>query len=265
MTENRTYVHTRRIGFEISEKECFANFKIEKTEELTGVLEELEQSLEQIKDFITSLGENDIHYCSTIVAVILKVAHQALDIFQKESAYIILRSFIPNSSDDDYKLPRWHQDGYYYAPYCEAFLKEPVLKAAIPLKGADTLFYRPTSDELEKFKQLKGDREQAAELLVDITRTESTPTGHESLFIVGETIHSEPYITRQRFFMSVLPGNKKQIQEYDTKQKMLVNMKLEGKSFKEINKAAMDYDMASMQPYIEQMDESKESVASTFG
>lgn len=133
-TKEQPFTHFE-LGLESNEKECFADFKIEKTKELSGVLKELEQSLEQIKDFVTSLGENDNHSCSTIVAVILKVAHQVLDIFQKESAYLILRSFKPDGSDEDFKLPRWHQDGYYFAPYFDVFLKRTRSKSCNSFGG----------------------------------------------------------------------------------------------------------------------------------
>lgn len=211
-----------------NEQECLANFKIDKMQELSGTLEELEYSLEEINTFISSLGENDFHSCSSMVQLILKLAHQALTIFQQECAYIILRASIPN---EEFKLPRWHQDAYYYHP----FAGQP-FKAAIPLKGAGTLFYRPNYEELEKFKQIE-DRKQRDDLLIDPLRIEPTPSGFGSLFIVGHeagAIHSEPYINSQRFFMSVLPGKKKDIQDYNDRQNLVNQMLKDGKSIEEI-------------------------------
>lgn len=218
------------------EKECLSNFKIEKQQDLDGILDNLEQSLEQINTFISSLGENDLHSCSTMVHIIFKLAHQALTILQQECAHIIMRASVPH---DFFKIPRWHQDGDFFGPSAGHSLK-----AVMTLKGPGTLFYSPTTDELEKFKQIENDRNQLAELLIDQSRTQSTPSGLGSLFIFGEeagAVHSEPHINSQRFFMAVLPGSKNQIQNYVDRQKtnekiqkIVVQMQKEGKSPEEI-------------------------------
>lgn len=232
-TQEQPFTHFE-LDLDHAEQECLANFKIDKMQELSGTLEELEYSLEAINDFIASLGENNFHSCSSMVQLILKLAHQALTIFQQDCAYIILRASTPNEA---FKLPRWHQDGYYYHP----FSGQP-FKAAIPLKGTGTLFYRPNSEELEKFKQLE-DREQRAELLADPLKIESTPSGYGSLFIVGHeagAIHSEPHINSQRFFMSVLPGKKKDIQHYNDRQNLINQMLKDEKSIEEIGVALQE-------------------------
>lgn len=249
-TPEQPFTHFE-LDLDPAEKECLANFQIEKTADLNGIWEDLEQSLDQIKNFIDSIGKNDSHTCYQMVEIIFKIAHEALRIFKQESAYIMLRTFVPN---EDFKIPRWHQDGYYFAPRSGL-----PLKAAIPLKGAGTLFYKASSSEFNDFKKVEMDREQAAKILVSESRKESTPPNHGSLFIVGSSggaVHSEPYIISQRFFMSVLPGTKKQIEEWDAQGKLCDKLQKEGKSSEEIIHAVLKHVDSYQQAYINEQSNS---------
>ncbi len=200
---------------------------------------------EKIKNFLMLIGEgeNGSDTCSVLANLLLKISIKALNSFEQESAYIIFRAFIPN---EGFKIPRWHQDGYYFAPYSQEYLKSPIVKAAIPLTGAGTLFYNVSPIEKEEFrkKRITGDdRIQLSEFLNDASKIESTPKGYGTVFIVGErgAMHSEPYMTTTRLYMSLIPGNEKQIQEYDKKQKMVDEMHQAGKTDDEINKAVVKY------------------------
>jgi hypothetical protein len=200
---------------------------------------------EKIKNFVMLLGEgeNESNTCSLLVGLLLRISIKTLDSFKQESAYIIFRSFIPN---EEYKIPRWHQDGYYFAPYSEEYEKSPIVKAAIALKGAGTLFYKLSPVELEEFRKMRAagqDRIQLSKLLNDVSKVESTPKGSGSAFIVGPqgAMHSEPYMTTTRFYMSLLPGTEKQIQEYEGKEKMVAEMHQSGKTSNEINEAVIKY------------------------
>lgn len=231
--ENR-FLHVD-LEFTTKEKECLANLDISNHKELMSNLEELEQSLDSIIHFISSIGINNKLVCSSVARLVLQISHQLLTLFQQDSAYIILRSFIPGDTEN-YETPRWHRDGYYYIPY-----SGDCVKAAIPLKGAGTLFYKPSYVEAEQFKNTKeSDRIERAKLLSDPDKRESTPPGHASLFFVGPdkgAIHSEPHIVSPRFFMSVLPGSKQQIDEFDERIKLIDKMAAEKKSEKEIREA----------------------------
>ena len=233
------FVHVK-LNLTEEERELLANLDITSPKELMGTLEYLEGSLGQINDYIQSIGNNDAITCSALVRIILQIAHEMLSIFQQETAYIMLRTFIPGVGDgsgDCYETPRWHQDGYYYAPYNSGSF----VKAAIPLKGAGTLFYKSSPEEAEKFKLTKEtDRKIRAELLSDDSKRDSTPPGHASIFMVAgdeDTIHTEPHIGSPRFFMSVLPRKKQQVEELDEKNRLPARMRAEGKSADEIREA----------------------------
>lgn len=218
-----------KLDLNTTDNECLAKFKIDHQKSMFGVLKELEQSIDDIKQFIESLGNNDLESCAAMVELVFKIAYQAFDIFQQESAHILLRTFIPG---EKHALPYWHQDAYYFLP----FSGEP-LKAAIALIGDGTVFYRPDDAELEEFKYLRNQKQRVLEFFEDPSKMTSTPDNHGSVFIVGSdagALHTVPYINSPRFFLSVLPGKKKDIQAYDFKQKLSHQMYKEGRSGDEI-------------------------------
>lgn len=163
----------------------------------------------------------------------------------------MFRSFIPN---EKFKVPRWHQDGFYFAPFSEQYLKSPIVKAAIALKGAGTLFYKLSPIEVEEFHKMRRenpDRIRLSKFLNDTSKVESTPKGSGSVFIVGPrgAMHSEPYMTTTRFYMSLLPGSEKQIQEFDRREKMVDEMRQAGKNSDEIDVAVNKYIESCMKDF----------------
>jgi hypothetical protein len=129
-----------------------------------------------------------------------------------------LRSFTPTS---EYDVPRWHQDGYYYAPY-----EGNPYKFAITLKGPATLFYKLPPHLKENFLTLTREgmekngynRQALATLLKPFKEAAFIPQPYQgAVFIVGSeyaAVHSEPPIHEERLFLSVLPGSKAQIKEW---------------------------------------------------
>lgn len=79
----------------------------------------------------------------------------------------------------------------------------------------------------ENFTQIpQDDREKLNQLLCDGTKIESTPPNYGSIFIVGDqtcgAVHSEPDLSRNRLFMSVLPGTTNEINEHLSVEKMSI-------------------------------------------
>ena len=173
-----------------------------------GNLSELQR---EVKDFIKSLGNNGADESELIAKLIEKLVNEFILAFEKETAWVTIRSSVATSSWD---LPRWHSDGYYYSPY-----SGDQYKLAIALKGPSTLFY-PLPDELrDKFKSLQfnpENREAIAQML-DVSKAIFAAREQGIIFIVGTydhgAVHSEPPIHEERLFLSVVPGNKSEIQE----------------------------------------------------
>ena len=195
------------------DKAVLESFKIAHQAEFdfSGKYSELSGFFTQIKVFVESLGDNDEASNMAMTSLILRIATEALEMFQKESAVVILRASVPH---DEFKTPRWHTDGRYY-DYSDSSLQ---MKAVTALVGPGTLFYHVTPEERREFREIpQDDRERLSELLCDSTKRESTPAHHGTVFIAGSeehgAVHSEPHIDRHRFFMSILPGTVEQINE----------------------------------------------------
>jgi hypothetical protein len=234
----------------------FLDFDLELTEEEKCSLEKmtitsqtgyinyghLDNLLDEASEFINKLGEGNSEISIIIAKLIVRIVNQAITYFQenynRETAIVEMRAFIPNPA---FKIPRWHQDGYYFTQ------KEEDYKAVATIKGPGTLFYRPSHEEKEYMAQIKRDHppitldsngkpdfneiirqsdEDRAKLanFFDKSKATSTAFGKGSIFISGSdyaAVHSEPDITSQRFFLSVTPGNKDKIQQRNENQKKI--------------------------------------------
>jgi hypothetical protein len=91
------------------------------------------------------------------------------------------------------------------------------------LKGPGTLFYKADENDRAVLKKHQDDRLKLAELLREKEKIDSTPPDHASVFVSGSDtlggVHSEPPITRPRFFMAVVPLTKSQVSEVEKNDK----------------------------------------------
>jgi hypothetical protein len=164
----------------------------------------------EMKDFIKTIGTNDDSNSELIANLITKLINDILQNLQKETAWVTIRAATATNLWD---TPRWHSDGYYYAPY-----SGEQYKIALTLKGPSTLFYFLPEEIREKFNSLQLDsnnRDIIANLL-DKTKAISIDLGKGAIFIVGANhaaVHSEPPIHEERLFLSILPGSKAEIDE----------------------------------------------------
>lgn len=164
----------------------------------------------EVETFIKSIGKNNTKKSKSVADLVTRLVNNAILSFKKETAWVAVRAFTATNFWDS---PRWHSDGYYYSPYTgEQY------KIAIALKGASTLFY-PLADEMrEKFNSLQFNPENRETIskMLDTSKAVSVALGHGAIFIVGTpyaAVHSEPPIHEERLFLSIVPGNKAEIEE----------------------------------------------------
>lgn len=157
----------------------------------------------------------------SLANLIEKISNRIISEFCAESCWIALR---PMPSNPLYVIPRWHTDGYMFAPYSGV-----QYKVAMVFRGAGTLFCNPSEDLKKKFHAIQDDdidsfdenRIKLANLLTHVHK-QSPTSSHGAIFKVGDTesaaIHSEPNVLEPRLFFSIVPGTKKQIREMALKQ-----------------------------------------------
>lgn len=191
----------------------------------------LSRLLVDLTVFFESLG-NDYNSSYTAAKAIYRVVRNVIKDFGTESFWLSMR--LPGKSDA-FDVPRWHTDGYYYQPF-----EGNVPKVFFVLKGPTTLFYNISSKNREKFNEIfyrkVEDKDEVGspfyyyggtmagrkELnkLVDYSKVHQPPLYTGTVLLAGgedATIHSEPPIHEDRIFISILPGSKKQIQEWHDK------------------------------------------------
>lgn len=185
----------------------------------------------EINEFIKSLSQENEIIAEEFSQLIAKLVKGLVQASGKETAWVALRPSMPNSAFD---LPRWHMDGYFYRPHD---IRQ--YKFALVLKGPSTLFCTLSLDQKKAFDILK--KKEIQKIVQDengkIIKFEEDMSNRQALatmirdfqvpimvaqpyqgavFVVGESnaaIHSEPPISDNRLFLSILPGSKSQIEE----------------------------------------------------
>lgn len=190
------------------ERNALKTLKINMTDDYNnyGNLDGLES---EVRDFLKTLGKGNDTSAQDVSQLITRLVKEVLQGCGQETAWVAVRSFTPTSA---YDLPRWHTDGYYYAPY-----EGDPYKFAITLRGPPTLFYQLPADKREEFYALqrKGNEQneynrQALALMLNTVK-EAISIGQlyqGAVFIVGSNhaaVHSEPPIKEERLFLSSCP------------------------------------------------------------
>ena len=204
------------LHFSSSERGSLQKIAVQKSEEYEyfGTLPIPHKDLTA---YLKRIGPNRGKVADAAAQVITKIVTHLLQASGKEAAWMCLRATIPHKEFD---IPRWHMDGYFYKPWANQY------KFAIALKGPPTLFYQVPSTKREKFYDLlasteayqmsKEARQKTAAFLNDPRQRFQAQPNQGGVFVVGEQdsgVHSEPPMTEERLFLSVLPGSKAQIKE----------------------------------------------------
>ncbi len=167
-----------------------------------------------LKEFIKALG-NDGPASAAAAEKIDTLVKDILKGFDAEAGWITLRATMPT---DEFNIPRWHQDGYFYEPFTG-----DQRKAAVSLKGSATLLNDLPLSRMEAFNAASRgnpnddtEKRLAVAAVLDDAQTVQPRKGQGVVFIAGSTrgaVHSEPAMNEPRLFLSVLPGTKEQIEE----------------------------------------------------
>jgi hypothetical protein len=210
-------------------KKSIKDFNINKTKsfDICGKMEDMKE----VFIFISDIGNNSQESIQYIGKLIISIISSVMAAFGEENAWVSLRFSTPN---DLYKLPRWHKDGHYTGNFGNTYMF-PLPKFITTPKGPSTLLIRNTvetnaiynkvqnakREELkinnikvqdqhilsEKYRKIYAEAFKHCDI-IQPRNDEGTiiyPT-HESQDC-KDTIHSEPHVTEQRFFLSILPSS----------------------------------------------------------
>lgn len=164
---------------------------------------------DEIPELLRKIGNDDEELIQEASTIIYKIITQVTKGFGKQTAWVSIRASQPNPLFD---IPRWHTDGYYYSPYFGM-----QYKFAVGLKGNPTLFYSLDETMREIFRKNQEDRVTLSQIF-DVNKADTAPKGFGAIFIVGPrdygALHSEPKIDSNRIFISILPGQDCEIEEF---------------------------------------------------
>lgn len=186
-----------------------------------------EELVKNLAAYFSGLGENSEEIINAISGLVARIAKNATKDFEKESAWVMVRTSLPNN---DFDVPRWHPDGKYFKPFDS---EDKTYKLVMTIKGALTRFGEKINSE--KFEQLMKESSNNYELNHDnsemfekedirirkeidsvIREIKPSRDGEAVYYLVGDEnakIHSEPKIDSPRIFMSVVAGSSDQVSE----------------------------------------------------
>ena len=238
-----------------SEKYDFKTFPIKLTDAEATVINNLQVAkqsyfeyfgginLLDFEDFFSKIG-NDLKSVKIIEKVIRKITKKVLSGFGMDHFWISVRAALPSSR---YDVPRWHYDGPYFSNITQQ------AKFAMILKGPGTLFIKKSKKVVESYnKILDQSRKEFSEILgknkIDLKdykaqfevqnkndekyrlkfakelskyKVKQIKNNKGVIFWGGKNwnvvsaLHSEPKIDQPRLFISILPGTKEMIEEYE--------------------------------------------------
>jgi hypothetical protein len=192
----------------------------------------------ELYEYIERIGDNKREVIDSVHRSVLKIVDQFSRHYSKinptaDAAWITIRAFKPN---EDYKVPRWHQDGRFFDTEYDTH------KFATVLTGPSTLIATIPLSEYDEFKKVRAanrsktpfdsheedwkyEREVIGPKLQEFISNSfiSVPDNYGLIFVTGSregAIHSEPDITTKRLFMSILPGTQQQITQWHERSSM---------------------------------------------
>lgn len=195
-----------------------------------------------IKTSLQQFTKNNTDTINNMYKLIIRIIQDVIRAYGKEAAGVIIRITLPNNLFDK---PRWHCDGRYFDTLETGLLS----KFVIALKGPTTLICVCDQDTRKKWRELLNNLPRPAiinddnkligfnkdielennkkiyEFFHEAKRNNKAEfkqvkenSGCGVVFIVAndeyEAIHSEPPLTTDRIFISMVPGTKENIQEW---------------------------------------------------
>lgn len=193
-----------------------------------------------ILEFLSKIGTNTEKDIKIINNIIYKLLNKVTVGYNKNYIWLSLRIFLPNK---DYDLVRWHTDGFKKQSKFVTLFKGPgtLFIDDSDIKSKETYFETNDkfSEEYNKyFKNNKIDRNEILKMrdkyrkiqakklknakvvqpnnnqgAIFLTDYSKEPKNKMEEYLYSPCIHSEPTNNKPRFFISVMCGTKKNINE----------------------------------------------------
>jgi hypothetical protein len=211
------------IDYTQKEINSIKNFNIEKFGDYNSY-----NTLNNLEQFIKNIGKNSSDDIATIIDIIKKLLDTILKSYNTNSYWISIRI---HSKTTFFDIPRWHCDGFYHS-----HRNKLQTKFITTLKGPTTLVLETTKEEKDYFYKLQEYKDKSIldESELDIEKRKyisenirgkkiNLSNNNGVIFVAGDKdkclIHSEPKHEDNRFFISILPATKEEINEFAERSK----------------------------------------------
>ena len=225
-----------KLNYTNEEIQCIEKFNILKYDVYRYIGHK--NNMKNMNKFLNELGNNSKESVNILEKTIIKILNTVLSAFETNYYWIDIRATLPNN---DYNIPRWHKDGKYFI-----HSKKQSPKFATVLKGPGTLLIKNTkkvskiyndidikeyndmmnlSKTIEEKKILTEKYRKIYVKAFKKMKIYQTQNNEGVIWYSGINIwinekglnegalHSEPKMTSQRLFISILPGSKEEIHE----------------------------------------------------
>lgn len=201
------------------------NIENENTFNYYGYVDKLDS--EKVNNFFVNIGQNDEERLIIIEKFIAKLTKKVCNEYNRDSVWLAIRVTLP---DNEFDIPRWHIDGKFF----ENVNNEIQSKFIMTVKGPGTLFCDANKEvRKEFFENFKGNHEisqrQKLDEILKSQKIIQLKNDQGAIFLVGDiniaAIHSEPPFSEPRIFLSILPGHKYQIDDWENRKIIKKNLK----------------------------------------
>lgn len=210
--EPQNYYEIFEITYSKNEIKCINEFNIKNNidYEYFGSVQ-----IDTLNDFLNSVGENTQETVNNFEKIIINIIEIVLLGYKLDHFCLFIRTYTKESID---YLPRWHKDDNLF---------ESQSKFITVLKGPGTLFISSDETANNIFMDLENKIIKSNKITIydnynkyinDKLKifNKFQPNNNQGIiFFMGNDcpIHSEPNIINDRFFISIIPGTKDQIND----------------------------------------------------
>lgn len=217
------------IKYDDDEKQCIEQFNLSNTISYNNYGD---NTFSKLENFLNDVGENNSQNILKLNNLIKKIKEIVMLGYEKESFWLTIRV---TTVEPFFDIPRWHCDGYYTG----FDRRDDLSKFATVLKGPGTLFIKTDADQRDLFintrkeeldKSKQRNTRPNANLEDDMYRSTlneklegvrlQANNDQAAIFMAGDFttcgIHSEPKKDTWRMFLSIVPGSKEEIQNWQT-------------------------------------------------
>ena len=226
LTEHKNYAFVD-IKYSNEDKKILKKIKLKKNTNkflkfygIKKLSAELEKELNDVLYQQKHNKEERKHIIQCTVDIIKKIISTVIKNFNEESAIIDIRLTSPNTL---WKIPRWHIDFPYFKNR-----DKPHRKFVTTLIGPSTLFHK--NDKIKRKKMIDiltnvkypitmeerlKNRKKICKIMSKGKKIEKPKKYQAGIYLVGtmkhSAFHSEPDKNKDRIFIAILPGSKKEI------------------------------------------------------